>query len=72
MAKYNWQKKDWPHFKFRLENLEEVLIAFSEKIGRVSGILEGLPEETRQEVIVDIILAEAIKTSEIEDRKSVV
>ncbi|MCW3105747.1 MAG: cell filamentation protein Fic [Segetibacter sp.] len=66
MAKYNWQKKDWPHFKFRLENLEEVLIAFSEKIGRVSGILEGLPEESRQEVIVDIILAEAIKTSEIE------
>lgn len=66
MAKYNWQKKDWPHFKFRLENPEEVLIAFSEKTGRVSGILEGLPEETRQEVIVDIILAEAIKTSEIE------
>lgn len=42
------------------------MLIFSEKVGRVSGILEGLPEETKQDVIVDIILAEAIKTSEIE------
>ena len=66
MAIYNWQQKDWPHFKFSLENVEDVLLLFSEKLGRVSGILEALPEEARQETIVDIILAEAIKTSEIE------
>jgi Fic family protein len=44
-------------------------------MGRVSGILEGLSESARQEMIVDIILAEAIKTSAIEgeypDRKDV-
>jgi Fic family protein len=66
MATYNWQQEDWPHFKFSLDGVEDDLLIFSEKAGRVSGILEGLPEETRQEVIVDIILAEAIKTSEIE------
>ncbi len=42
------------------------MLAFSEKVGHVSGILEALPEETKQDVSVDIILAEAIKTSEIE------
>ena len=66
MAIYNWQQKDWPHFTFSLEGVEDDLLIFSEKVGRVSGILEGLPEETKQDVIVDIILAEAIKTSEIE------
>jgi Fic family protein len=66
MSFYNWQQKDWPQFKFSLENVEDTLLLFSEKVGRVSGIVETLPEETRQETIVDIILAEAIKTSEIE------
>ena len=66
MATYNWQQKDWPQFKFSLDGVEDDLLIFSEKVGRVSGILEALPEETKQDVIVDIILAEAIKTSEIE------
>jgi len=66
MIKYNWQQSDWTQFTFMQGTAEDELLTFSEKVGRVSGILEGLPEETRQEVIVDIILAEAIKTSEIE------
>jgi Fic family protein len=66
MARYNWQQNDWPHFKFSLDSVEDELLSFSEKVGRVSGILEALPEETKQDIIVDIILTEAIKTSEIE------
>lgn len=66
MEEYNWQQKDWTNFRFSLENAESDLLLFSEKTGRVSGMLEGLPEETRQDVVIDIILAEALKTSEIE------
>lgn len=66
MTKYNWQQNDWLQFKFSLEAVEDELLTFTEKVGRVSGILEGLPEETKKDVIVEIILAEAIKTSEIE------
>jgi Fic family protein len=66
MAKYNWQQPDWPHFKYILQGVEDALLSFSEKAGRVSGILEALPDETKQDLVVDIILAEAIKTSEIE------
>lgn len=66
MNSYNWQQKDWPLFRYLLDEVEDLLLLFSEKVGRVSGILEGLPEATKQEAIVDIILAEAIKTSEIE------
>lgn len=66
MSTYNWQQTDWPHFRFSLESVEDELLMFSEKVGRVTGILEALPEETRMEALVDIMLAEAIKTSEIE------
>lgn len=66
MAIYNWQQAGWPHFQFSLEKVEDELLAFSEKTGRVSGMLEGLPEDARQDIVVDIILAEAIKTSAIE------
>ncbi|WP_416438865.1 Fic family protein [Phnomibacter sp. MR] len=66
MAKYNWQQKDWPQFKFSITEVEDLLHAFAAKLGRVSGILDALPEETQQDVMVDIILSEAIKTSEIE------
>jgi hypothetical protein len=40
MARYNWQLKDWPQFKFSLEGVEDELFTFSEKVGRVSGILD--------------------------------
>jgi Fic family protein len=70
MITYNWQQDDWHHFRFSLERVVDDLLIFSEKAGRVSGILEALPEETKQDVIADIILAEAIKTSEIEGEYS--
>ncbi|KYP13626.1 DUF4172 domain-containing protein [Flavihumibacter sp. CACIAM 22H1] len=63
MTKYNWQQKDWLQFRFSLEEVEGELLIFAEKVGRISGILEGLTEETKQDAIVDIIFAEAIKTS---------
>jgi Fic family protein len=66
MTIYNWQKEDWTQFAFSLDRVEDELLLFIEKVGRVSGMLEGLPEDTKQEAIVDMILTEAIKTSEIE------
>jgi Fic family protein len=63
---YNWQQSDWPHFKYDLKEIEFVLYAFAERVGRVGGLLEGLPEDDRNEAMIDIMVAEAIKTSEIE------
>jgi Fic family protein len=66
MKVYNWQQNDWPHFKFSLKSIENDILIFFEKVGKVSGILGTLPEGMKQDAIVDIMLAEAIKTSEIE------
>ncbi|MCM4155983.1 Fic family protein [Gramella sp. AN32] len=64
--KYNWQQKDWPNFKYSTKDVEKDLYAFSERAGRLSGAMEVLPEELQFESIVDLLVAEALKTSEIE------
>lgn len=64
--KYNWQQKDWPHFEYDTSEIQDVLFAVAEKTGHVSGILKGLPDSTQTEAILDLMVAEAIKTSEIE------
>lgn len=63
---YNWQRSDWLKFKYDLNDIENVLFSFVERAGRVGGLLEGLPEGTQTETMIDMMVAEAIKTSEIE------
>jgi Fic family protein len=63
---YNWQLADWPEFKYDLGSVEDILFSFAERIGRVSGLLQGLPKDTQTEALIDMMVSEAIKTSEIE------
>jgi len=63
---YNWQQKDWPNFSYSFTEIEDTLYQILEKVGLVSGILKALPCDTQMETIVDIMVSEAIKTSEIE------
>ena len=66
MARYSWQQKDWPHFEYSLQSIEDELFLFAEKTGKVAGILNDLPQSIQTEAIIDIMVSEAIKTSEIE------
>lgn len=63
---YNWQQPDWPVFRYSLELMQEDLICFAEKSGNVSGLLLGLPEEDKTGAAIELMIAEAMKTSEIE------
>ena len=63
---YNWQQPDWTRFRYSLEKVEDSLYAFVEEIGLVSGLVKSLPEDTQVETIIDLMVSEAIKTSEIE------
>ena len=63
---YNWQQKDWPEFRYDLKSLENALLTFAEKTGRLQGLFEGLSEAAQTETLLDMLVIEAIKTSEIE------
>lgn len=76
MMIYNWQLPDWPNFQYDLSSLQEVLFNFAQKTSYVTGSLNSLPEDSKSEIIIDFMVTEAIKTSEIEgeylSRKDVV
>lgn len=64
--KYNWQQQDWPKFRFDLSSLKDQLMALEHQNQTTSNALNALPKNTRHETILDLMVTEAVKTSEIE------
>ncbi|VAW11857.1 Fic domain protein, PA0574 type [hydrothermal vent metagenome] len=64
--RYNWQQKDWPNFQYQTDEIEDNLFDFAQRMGRISGALEGLSETEQTEAMINLMVSEAIKTSEIE------
>lgn len=63
---YNWQREHWPEFSYGTVEIGDKLYLISEKTGLISGSLRVLPDDTQLETIIQVMVAEAIKTSEIE------
>ncbi|WP_295187993.1 Fic family protein [Sediminibacterium sp.] len=63
---YNWQHKNWPEFKFDSSSIDQQLMKFMLKAGELKGIISALPEAISTDSIIQIMMSEAIKTSEIE------
>jgi Fic family protein len=63
---YNWQQPDWPEFRFDLGDVAALLTSFADHAGRVGGLLEGLPGDLETEAVLDLMIAEAVRSSAIE------
>lgn len=64
--KYIWQHPEWPNFEYDLSSVQETLYAYAKVAGEVSGGFQQIQEADQQDALLDIIVAEALKTSEIE------
>ncbi|MEL6926350.1 MAG: DUF4172 domain-containing protein, partial [Bacteroidota bacterium] len=63
---YNWQLADWPQFRYDLTELEDPLYQFATRQGHISGLLKAMPEDMQQQSLIDMMVAEALKTFAIE------
>ena len=63
---YNWQRQEWPNFTYNIDNEKGTLYQFALQTGEVTGMLKGLPAETAMQAVIDMMVAEALKSSEIE------
>ena len=63
---YNWQLPNWPDFTYKLEEAQPIIINFAKEMGEVHGIIQALPTDLQQETLLQLMLSEAMKTSEIE------
>lgn len=65
--KYNWQQSNWGKFSFSKKEFEDILYVFIEKSGHLKGLLQAMPKASQEETLIEILVSEALKTSEIEN-----
>ena len=63
---YNWQLSEWPDFVYEVREVQPLIMAFAQETGEVSGVIQGLSDDLKQETVLQLMLSEAVKTSEIE------
>jgi Fic family protein len=64
--KYNWQQIDWANFTFDDSVLDLLCVDFALETGELKGLVDSLSTDIQQETILQFMISEAIKTSEIE------
>jgi Fic family protein len=57
---------DWPDFHYDLASTQDVLFAIAEKTGLIQGKLACLKSDLKEEALIDLMINEAIASSEIE------
>jgi Fic family protein len=72
---WNWQQKDWPDWKFDSSRMQKLEASFLLGSGLLQGVWKHIAIGDREQVRIDLLSEEAIKTSAIEgeflDRSSV-
>ncbi len=63
---WNWLLKNWPQFTYDKEILVELEQTFIQNSGTVVGALKHITADSKDDLLVEILSNEAIKTSEIE------
>lgn len=66
MIQYNWQQSDWPHFRYDLTVIDDLLLKIAEKTGYIRGKVSHLTEHMQTEAMITMMVEEAVKSSEIE------
>lgn len=64
--KYNWQLSDWPNFIFDEDVADVFVSGFALIIGESKGLVENLTKDADLESQLNLMISEALKTSEIE------
>jgi Fic family protein len=63
---WNWQQADWPHFSFDRQVLEPLERQFLLRSGELLGVFRHVGANDRDQLRIDLISDEALKTSAIE------
>lgn len=63
---WNWQHPDWPRFTYDSTKLEDLEARFLKQSGIVIGALKYVDADEKNDLIINLVSIEAVKTSEIE------
>ena len=63
---WNWQRDDWGNFTYNTSEIEKLERDYLQQSGFSFGVARHLSREDENDLIVELVSNEAIKTSEIE------
>ncbi len=63
---WNWEQADWPHFIYDKKALEPLEGEFLLRSGEFLGVFRHVDSDDRNQIRIDLISEEALKTSAIE------
>lgn len=63
---YNWQDPNWASFVYDASVIDSLLVDFVSELSEVKGMFNALSGDNQQDTILQFMISEAIKTSEIE------
>ncbi len=64
--RYNWQHPNWPHFTFDLTEIQPLLYRYIKETSSLSSIIKQISDDSLTDTLIDVMVMEALKTSEIE------
>ncbi len=67
--KYSWQHPDWPKFTYDDAQCRDSLYQYALEAGRLSGGMGQLKDSLQYEAYIDLMVSEAINTSQIEGER---
>jgi len=73
--KWNWQQQNWPQFTYDETALKDLEYKFIQSSGMALGAFAHVSENEKEQLLIEVLSDEALKTSEIEgeylDRDSI-
>ena len=66
LKNWNWQQDDWPNFSYNKKRLDPLENEYTKESGVSFGVMRHLSKKDQDELRIEIICNEALKTSEIE------
>ena len=61
-----WKKADWPNFTYNTEGIQDALYRYAAEANSLAGRLASVAEAKKTEALIDLMVTEAIRTSQIE------
>ncbi len=63
---WNYQQQDWPNFSYNKEQLRALEDEFLYQTGLLVGAYSSLNKDSQNNLVIELLSEEALKTSEIE------
>lgn len=63
---WNWQRKNWPHFEYQVDEIKSMEDEFLQLSGKLMGVSSGLRQNDFADSQIEIMTEESLMTSKIE------